>query len=301
MNSFKKAGVLILLGVKDCISGIATLKHFWSDEKHSKKERNTPKSKKKPDEHDGVFDVLMKCFVFGALFYSSIKFYEKMMLEYGLQYLESVVEFDYVAGIRFLYYILNCILFFSWILPLFIVSRLLNYAWYQEIADLTFESTKGKKNTSFGFSFSLADQFTSIFIQVFFLAQGYAIISMPIPFAVKQLLSVLHLSILYSLYAFEYKWVQEGLPLNKRLSYIEKRWPYFIGFGLPLAILTSCVSTYLESIIVFSTFFPMYVFSSTVVLDSKIEKYCKTMPIFKLSELTTEFIIKYVLPIFFSF
>lgn len=49
---------------------------------------------------------------------------------------------------------------------------------------------------------------------------------------------------LYSLYAFEYKWCKIGWELHKRLLFIETNWAYFIGFGLPLSIITALPQSY---------------------------------------------------------
>lgn len=49
---------------------------------------------------------------------------------------------------------------------------------------------------------------------------------------------VLHLSQLYAFYAFEYRWCFEGRNFQERLAAMEAHWNYFLGFGLPLAVLT---------------------------------------------------------------
>lgn len=76
-----------------------------------------------------------------------------------------------------------------------------------------------------------------------------------LPIAVfNGLLSMLHLCLLYSLYSFEYRWFNEGWELPKRLTHIENHWPYFFGFGLPLAILTSLPSSTLVRYTIFNIY-----------------------------------------------
>lgn len=62
---------------------------------------------------------------------------------------------------------------------------------------------------------------------------------------IGEIMCFIHMCLLYSLYAYEYKWFNMGWELHKRLTYIECNWPYFIGFGMPLAILTQFSSSYI--------------------------------------------------------
>lgn len=83
----------------------------------------------------------------------------------------------------------------------------------------------------------LADSIFSIVVQALFLMQAMLVNYIPL-YMLGYILSLVHMCLLYSLYAFEYKWFNMGWELHKRLAFIETNWPYFIGFGLPLAVLT---------------------------------------------------------------
>jgi etoposide-induced 2.4 mRNA len=73
--------------------------------------------------------------------------------------------------------------------------------------------------------------------------QSTLVSMLPIVF-LGDVLCLVHMCMLYSLYSFEYKWFNMGWELHRRLTFIESNWPYFIGFGLPLAVLTALPSSF---------------------------------------------------------
>jgi len=52
-----------------------------------------------------------------------------------------------------------------------------------------------------------------------------------------------------------------GWELHKRLTYIEYNWPYFIGFSIPLTIITQIPSNFLIRGCVFAILFPLFILS----------------------------------------
>lgn len=155
-----------------------------------------------------------------------------------------------------LYHVFNAL----WVLPLFILSRIINSLWFQDIANTAYRHSRGRPQYMGGFSKTWADNLFSFLIQALFLLQTYLVKLIPVTI-LGQVAGMVHLCMLYSFYAFEYKWINMGWELHRRLAFIEMNWPYFIGFGMPLAVLTSISDSYIINGIIFSIFFPFFIIS----------------------------------------
>ncbi|CAL8101289.1 unnamed protein product [Orchesella dallaii] len=146
-----------------------------------------------------------------------------------------------------------------WVLPLFLLSRLVNALWFQDIGNLAYKYSIGRPKQFASLSTFIADNLFSLIIQVLFLVQATMLSLTPLPAPLPDALYIFHMCLLYSLYSFEYKWVQMGWPLHQRLQYLESNWPYFLGFGLPLSVITYCPSDYFISGSVFAIVFPLFI------------------------------------------
>jgi len=152
-----------------------------------------------------------------------------------------------------------------WILPIYFLSRIINAIWFQDIADATYRLARGRPVQFPSLSHGLADVLFSLVVETIFLIQAVFLKAViPVP-AISGAIYFLHLCLLYALYSFEYKWFNMSWAVAKRLAYIEACWPYYLGFGLPLALLSGGAIfpvSFVTSGCIFAVLFPLFIISA---------------------------------------
>ncbi|EDO43520.1 predicted protein, partial [Nematostella vectensis] len=283
MSEFKPLILGIANGLKDSILGMASLFRLDStlekieEDKRKKMEdfqsqrqpyrgiRERPRKETTNPPSKQIVKSMIQCTLLnGGIFWMSIFLFENYIIP-TLQFLTEAIFMsgDSTQHSSIWFWMgpaLSCVFGALWVLPLFWLSKPLNSLWFQEIADTAYRKRRGRPLgfTNIARGESIADFSFSILLQAFFLMQGLLVSFLPIFGSVA---SLVHMCLLYSLYVFEYKWINMDWSAPKRLAYIESNWPYFIGFGLPLAVLTSLPSSFVVSGCVFAIFFPLFIIS----------------------------------------
>lgn len=149
------------------------------------------------------------------------------------------------------------------ILPFFIFSRIVNALWFSDIASACLRSLRPSPPVPRSPIETISDFIVSIVLELIFLLQSALASHVPIPM-VAPVVNFVHLSLLYSLYSFEYFWMARNRSLRARIDSVERRWPYFLGFGsiLTLCTTTLCGDRLLLSGCVFGALFPFFIISS---------------------------------------
>lgn len=211
-----------------------------------------------------IMERTIKCCVLnGCFFWFSIVMFENFMMPFLHWLVLSVL--GVTAGNALwgnVVPVLSVTFATLWILPFYLLSKVVNSIWFADIADTAFAKKSGRPKMMTSFSVSIADTVFTIVVETIFLLQS-TVFSLCIPIgAVSRMMSIFHLCLLNALYSFEYKWYNQGLELHKRLSFIESHWPYFLGFGMPLALITSYPESQVVSGCVFSILFPLFLVSA---------------------------------------
>ena len=125
-------------------------------------------------------------------------------------------------------------------------------------------SSQGRPLVNLSISVMIADTVFSIVVEIIFLLQGKVFALLPIKI-LGAAINLVHQCLLHALYSFEYKWFSQGIELHKRLNLVEINWPYFLGFGLPLAVITSMPESQVSSLELTKIFLLFHTYVSQVM------------------------------------
>lgn len=263
--NFKIAILQFIHGFKDSYNGLIK---FYKEQKLEAK-RNINNSKSGQQNNKNEFNlklkqrILQSCILNGLFLLSCILIFNFILMPLLNYIIYKINDNDYYLLIHnyvnnFIHYLFS----FVWIMPVFLLSKVFNVLCFQDIADCAFyRRHKSKQNQGSKFADIIADSIFSCLLEVVFLVQSSIFIYIPIYF-LNNLLTHLHISLLYALYAFEYKWFNFGWTIKRRLNYIELKWPYFFGFGLSLSIITSLFNSYIINATLFAFLFPALLLSA---------------------------------------
>ncbi|XP_050299831.1 etoposide-induced protein 2.4 homolog [Anthonomus grandis grandis] len=265
----------IIKGVYDSFRGMVVIFYLDKEINDSVRTRHSPAIRQKDSESKTHLsnrqgkqerskvgrNVLQCALLNGGVFLLSVLIFEHLLLPT----IDALIEmiFGDSSFVTVWFWVKHFILMVyrsAWLVPLFLLSKVINALWFQDIADSAYRHSRGRPVSFPSISMFFADSFFSIVVQCLFLIQATLTSYIPIN-PLGYILYITQVSLLYSLYSFEYKWFNMGWELHKRLSFIEENWPYFLGFGLPLTILTQLSDSWVISGCVFSILFPLFIIS----------------------------------------
>lgn len=137
-----------------------------------------------------------------------------------------------------------------WFIPSYIVCKVLYYKQFMELWKTVYSKRKNSRNSSTKQDKKKRelDTWTSISELIYgvVLSSAYFIQTkifdyiIPIT-SVRLLFSTVAFSWMISWGVFEYRFIYEGKDLYQRIRYFERRWLYFLGFGIPISMLYTFV------------------------------------------------------------
>lgn len=153
-----------------------------------------------------------------------------------------------------------------WLLPLYVISLILNMTTVAEVAEDTFKVIGLPYDKSSSLSSVVSDiLFESLFLTACMaVAAGVDILVMLSPYISEILLvfyplSFLYWAWIYSFCAFNTKWKFQGVGIIRRIGAIEYNMAFFAGFGTPLTALTYFYPNFFVNAVLYALFYPWLV------------------------------------------
>ncbi|CCD70735.1 Ectopic P granules protein 4 [Caenorhabditis elegans] len=180
------------------------------------------------------------------------------------------------------------------IIPIFFASRIIQALWFSDISGACMRALKLPPPPVVPFSSMLAGTLISALHQIFFLIQGMLSQYLPIPL-ITPVIVYLHMALLNSMYCFDYFFDGYNLSFLRRKDIFESHWPYFLGFGTPLALACSISSNMFVNSVIFALLFPFFIITSYPAnWNRKYEEEIPKIAFCRISYMFTELVGKFV-------
>ena len=197
----------------------------------------------------------------GIIFAVSIAAFQGLLLPLVGWLVEKVVETPETSFLMVIYKFLEFAFDCLWLLPLFLIGKIVNAIWYQDLADVVYYQKRSGVVSYTGMGQTFANLLFGLIIQTIVLIQAWLFSLVPF---LGWPISLVHHALLCSFYCFDYRWTSEGRRMTDRIAQLERHWPYYCGFGLLLAIVFVEIESIFLRGCVFSLLFPVFIVSSMV-------------------------------------
>lgn len=200
---------------------------------------------------------ILNCFLLNAVLFLGL------IISYEI-FMNIFVHAENFLG-RFLqnFLILFQMIYYPILLITYLISFILSSFWFGDIAEeaISIEQKLFENKNFVSRNIDLATRVTNeiyrIFLVVFFLMQISVLGILPF---IGKIIKIFHISFLYSLYCFEYKWGTDSY-LMKNLAFFEVNFSYFMGFGFIFAVSTNYFP-FLLSTGLYAVFFPFFLLTA---------------------------------------
>ncbi len=229
--------------------------------------------------HDNIFFI---CKLNGLIFLT-VSFYLHYIFKPILYWL---TDHFIITSIQFIFNFLISNIFDLVIIYLWSISVVFLYFSFQIFILRERKNAKTKKNRIIlAYRFvkklivNMADVLIVFCFETVLFTQSLLMCFIPVNW-LRQLFFHVHFSYLLSFLVFNFKWTLMSWNLNTRISFMESRISYFLGFGLVISIIISLPDSFIYSAVLSSFLFPIFLFNAIETNCEHLKPVSIRFPIF---------------------